>query len=88
MPLPMRVGIAIIVCNDDPFPIIRIVNSRFFGKMAVEEYATKKKKPLNRKVEISEQLADFEQTEDYWLEPAFAGSRAIYFVAKTLENSC
>ena len=37
--------------------------------ISVEEYAAKKQKILNQKIEISEKLKDFERKGNHWLEP-------------------
>ena len=47
----------------------KLLNAHLDKLISKEEYVAKKRKLLNRKVEISEQLADFEQSGDYWLEP-------------------
>lgn len=47
----------------------KLLDAHLDKLISKEEYVAKKKKLLNRKVEISEQLADFEHSGDYWLEP-------------------
>jgi len=47
-----------------------LLDTHLEGTITKEEYAAKKQKILNQKVEISEKLADFEQNGNYWLEPA------------------
>jgi len=86
----------------------KLLDAHLDSVISKEEYASKKQKLLNRKVEISEKLADFEHKGNYWLEPmrlfildskqaeiisskdwlepAFAGSGAVNFVAKPVEN--
>jgi len=47
----------------------KLLDAHLDKLISKEEYVAKKQKLLHRKVEISEQLADFEQSGDYWLEP-------------------
>jgi len=47
-----------------------LLDAHLEGMITKEEYAAKKQKILNQKVEISERLKDFEQNGNHWLEPA------------------
>ena len=47
----------------------KLLDAHLDSVISKEEYASKKQKLLNRKVEISEKLADFEHKGNYWLEP-------------------
>lgn len=47
----------------------KLLDAHLDKLISKEEYVAKKQKLLNRKVEISEQLADFEHSGNYWLEP-------------------
>jgi len=47
-----------------------LLDAHLDGTITKEEYADKKQKILNQKVEISEKLKDFEQNGSHWLEPA------------------
>ena len=48
----------------------KLLDMRLSGTITQEEYAQKKQKILNQKIEISEKLRDFEKNEDRWLERA------------------
>ena len=47
----------------------KLLDAHLDKLISKEEYASKKQKLLNRKIEISEKLSDFEQKGNYWLEP-------------------
>ena len=47
----------------------KLLDAHLDGIISKEEYASKKQKLLNRKIEISERLVDFEKKGNYWLEP-------------------
>ena len=48
----------------------KLLDTQLEGVISTEEYAAKKQKILNQKIEISEKLRDFEQKGYSWLEPA------------------
>ena len=48
----------------------KLLDLQLSGAISTEEYAEKKQKILNQKIEISEKLKDFEQKGYSWLEPA------------------
>jgi len=47
----------------------KLLDVHLDGAISKEEYTSKKEKLLNKKVEISERISDFEQKGCYWLEP-------------------
>jgi len=47
----------------------KLLDAHLNSVISKEEYASKKQKLLNRKIEISEKLDDFEKKGNYWLEP-------------------
>ena len=47
-----------------------LLDAHLEGTITKEEYAQKKQKILNQKIEISEKLRDFERNGNNWLEPA------------------
>jgi len=47
----------------------KLLDAHLDGVVSKEEYTSKKQKLLNRKIEISEKLSDFEKKGLYWLEP-------------------
>jgi len=47
----------------------KLLDAHLDSVISKEEYASKKQKLLNRKIEISEKLSDFEKKGNYWLEP-------------------
>jgi len=46
----------------------RLLDNQLEGIISNEEYADKKQKILNQKIEISEKMKDFEQNGNHWLE--------------------
>ncbi len=48
----------------------KLLDLQMSGTISTEEYAEKKQKILNQKIEISERLKDFEKKGYSWLEPA------------------
>jgi len=48
----------------------KLLDLQLSGTISTEEYAEKKQKILNQKIEISERLKDFQQKGYFWLEPA------------------
>jgi site-specific DNA recombinase len=54
------------VCDEK---LEKLLDAHLDEMISKEEYVSKKQKLLNKKVEISEQLADFEHNGNYWLEP-------------------
>ena len=46
----------------------KLLDLQLSGTISTEEYAAKKQKILNKKIEISEKLKDFEQKGNRWLE--------------------
>jgi len=48
----------------------RLLDLQLSGVISIEEYAEKKQKILNQKIEISEKLRDFQRNGSSWLEPA------------------
>jgi len=48
----------------------KLLDAHLEGVISKVEYAAKKQKILNEKVEISEKLSDFERKGNHWLEPA------------------
>jgi len=48
----------------------KLLDLQLAGAISTEEYAEKKEKILNQKIEISEKLKDFEKKGYSWLEPA------------------
>jgi len=48
----------------------KLLDLQLSGTISTEEYAEKKQKILNQKIEISERLKDFEKKGYSWLEPA------------------
>ena len=48
----------------------KLLDLQLSGAISVEEYAEKKQKILNQKIEISEKLKDFQRKGYSWLEPA------------------
>ena len=48
----------------------KLLDAHLDDVISKDEYAAKKQKILNEKVEISEKLSDFERKGNHWLEPA------------------
>lgn len=46
----------------------KLLDNQLDGRISTEEYAAKKQKILNQKIEISEKLKDFERKGNRWLE--------------------
>ena len=46
----------------------KLLDLQLSGAISIEEYAAKKQKILNQKIEISEKLKDFERQGNRWLE--------------------
>ena len=48
----------------------KLLDMHLSGRISQEEYAIKKEKILNQKIENQEKLKHFEQKNNHWLEPA------------------
>jgi len=59
-----------------------LLDTHLDGTITKDEYAAKKQKILNQKIETSEKLKDFERNGNHWLEPA----KKFIFEANKAQN--